>query len=215
MAGATRGQGHHGPRLLGGTSSGPALFAFNPDDLGTASPIKATPLAYYPLANPLGVWGTTNDYHNGTTALAGVAFPKGSRSVLVFGKHGTGAFCYGAGTADPALAKAPVLGPTGAVVEQAICYDPLIGSKGGHAYPYVARVWAYDALDLIAVKDGQKKPWEIRPYAFWDLDFPIPARVPWLMAVTYDRANNRLFVGQPKADGDAAIIHAYSFTEAS
>jgi hypothetical protein len=197
--------------IIGRTSSGPALFAFNPDDLGAVNPAPATPLVYYPLSNPLGAYGTTNDYHNGATEVTGIAFPNGSRSVLFFGKHGRGTFCYGAGTADETLAKPAVLNPDGSIKEGAICYDPLIGSKGTHAYPYVARVWAYDALDFIEVKDGRKKPWEIKPYAFWDLEFPMGGRVPWLSGASYDPVGNRLFISQPKMDGDAPIVHVFSF----
>jgi hypothetical protein len=197
--------------IINRSSSGPALFVFNPDDVGTVVPAPVVPLVYYPPAFPLGKWGTTNDYHNGTTSITGVAFPKGSRSVVFFGTHGTGTFCYGAGTKDPALAKPAVTNATGGIIEDAVCYDPEVGSKGGHAYPYAARAWAYDALDFIEVKEGRKQPWEIRPYAFWDNPFPIAGTVPWLKGATYDRIGNRLFVGQPKADGDASIIHGFQF----
>jgi hypothetical protein len=33
----------------------------------------------------------------------------------------------------------------------------------------VAFVWAYDLNDLAAVKAGQKRPWDVVPYATWEL----------------------------------------------
>jgi hypothetical protein len=172
------------------TSNGPALFTFNPSHLGTIHPVTVTPLLYYPVTQPLAAWDSKNELFNGTTTITGVALPRGSRSVLFFGKHGTGKFCYGEGKE---------------------CSDPEVASKGNHAYPYVRRVWAYDLLDLIKVKDGALQPWEPRPYATWDLDFPIKANVTGLVGATYDTVNNRLFVGQPYGDGTLGVIHVYQF----
>lgn len=177
--------------VIGRTSSGPALFTFNPDDVGTVSPVKATPLVYYPLTSPLDKWDAKSEWFNGTTTITGMALPKGSRSVLFFGTHGVGPFCYG---------EAKECGN-----------DPEVLSKGNHAYPYVRRVWAYDALDLIEVKNGRRDPWSVKPYATWDLDLPYKVSVTWLKGATYDPVSNRLFVGQPHGDGDATIIHVYSF----
>jgi hypothetical protein len=77
-------------------------------------------------------------------------FPRGTRSVLFFGTQGTGTFCYGEGTADKSLVGKPTSdGSTW-------CYDPDGSSKGTHAYPYVAEVWAYDVAELAAVHRGAK-----------------------------------------------------------
>jgi hypothetical protein len=172
------------------TSNGPGLFTFNPADVGTVSPIPVTPLVYYPASNPLEPWNTTNGLFNGTTKIAGVVMPKGTRSVLFIGSHGIGPYCYGTG---------------------AECKDPENSSKGNHAYPYVRRVWAYDALDLIAVKEGRKQPWEPRPYATWDLTLPIPSVITLLQGAAYDEANNRLYVAQPYGEGSLPVIHGYQF----
>jgi hypothetical protein len=88
-----------------------------------------------------------------------MVFPSGSRSLLYFGTQGIGKFCYGEGTSDPSLNGKPT--PDGTIW----CYDPDNSSKGTHAYPYVPEVWAYDARDLLAVRRGLKKPWQVKPYA--------------------------------------------------
>src|SRR2546423_14916678 len=81
-----------------------------------------------------------------------MVFPSGTRSVLFFGPHGLGSYCYGTG------------GTAGD------CYDPDDGPKGIHSYPYRSQVWAYDANDLVAVKAGQKQSYQVMPYAVWQLD---------------------------------------------
>src|SRR6185436_6611985 len=79
--------------IISRTSYGPALFAIDPTRLTASNPLPATPLVYYPQANPLAEWDSTNPYFNGTTEIRGVVFPEGTRSVLFFGRHGTGEFC--------------------------------------------------------------------------------------------------------------------------
>jgi hypothetical protein len=147
------------------TSMGPAAFVFNPDDLGVKNPVPATPLLYYSQAHPtLGTWegnGQPNPLYNMGTTISGVVFPQGTRSVLYSGYTGLGTPCYGCGGST---------NPGGDCTEW--CYDPDNSSKGTHAYPYSAFVWAYDANDLVAVKNGQKNPWDIVPYASWTTGFP-------------------------------------------
>ena len=91
----------------------------------------------------------------------------------------------------------------------ACCYDPDDFNKGGHAYPYSYYAWAYDALDLLAAKQGNYQvtqndyntvrftdgsgstppralgvgqivhPWNLKPYAVWPIDFPTPRSTHW------------------------------------
>jgi hypothetical protein len=206
--------GQCGLSIISRTSDGHCLFTFNPDDLGVVEQPKATPLLYFPLSNPLeeSTRGEAQAFFNRTTSVKGVAIPNGSRSVLFFGWHGAGTLGYGTGTADPALVKPEVRNPDGSIKDAAICYDPDFSGKGNHAYPYVRRVWAYDLLDLIKVKDGLLKPWEPRPYAIWDLDYPI-GRSPAMSGATYDTDGNRLFIGHSHVDGDMAVIYVYSFDQ--
>ncbi|HUE69432.1 MAG TPA: hypothetical protein VMP01_00975, partial [Pirellulaceae bacterium] len=136
--------GQGGLPIISRTSWGPALFGFDPAQLGdTAAP--AVPLLYYTGGNPLApITGPASELWNGATSIKGVIFPEGSDSVLFIGSHGTGESWYG----TP---------PDGGD-------DPLRGDKGYHAYPYRYQVWAYSAHDLAAVKAGTKQPWEVQPY---------------------------------------------------
>lgn len=206
-----------GPALTGNgalpvvsrTSYGPAAYVFDPGQLGRSNPVSTTPLVYYPDVHPtLGAWDSTNPYFNGTTEIKGLVFPEGSRSVLFFGRHGTGAFCYGIGTADQTLAS--LTSPDG----EKYCYDPADSSKGTHGYPYVYQVWAYDAYDLLDVKNGVKNPWDVTPYAIWSLSFPIMKANAHINGVAYDAQNQRIFVSQAGGDqltyDPLPLIHVFS-----
>jgi hypothetical protein len=161
----------------------------NPADIGARTPFPVAPLVYYPLSTPLGVYGTANPYFNGTGGVAGAVLPEGSASLLFFGTHGVGTYCYG--TAPP-------------------CTDPESPYQSPHGYPYVYRVWAYDANELAAVTAGTRKPWDVRPYAWWDLTLPTVARKTVMTGVAYDAATGRIFIGQGFADGDAPVIHVFA-----
>jgi hypothetical protein len=124
--------------------------------------------------------------------------------VLFFGRQGIGKWCYGTGTNDKSLEG------TEAEPGDLYCYDPTEPGKGGHGYPYVYYVWAYDALDLAAVKSGERQPWEVTPYAVWNLDLPFERGGARILGATYDSASGRIFVSQANADGDNPLIHVFS-----
>lgn len=180
--------------IISRTSYGPALFTIDPADIGVKDPAPATPLVYYPGNRPLAAWDATSPYFNGTTQVKGVVFPEGTRSVLFFGRQGLGTFCYGTGGAGGE------------------CNDPTDRSKGTHAYPYAHYVWAYDALDLVAVKNGEKQPWDVKPYAIWSLDLPNvhTSGAAILAGAAYDPATGRIFVSQAFGDGDRPLIHVFT-----
>ncbi|MEP6601396.1 MAG: Ig-like domain-containing protein, partial [Nitrospirota bacterium] len=202
--------------IIGRSSMGPAAFVFDPDDIGIKNPVPATPVVYYDINHPtLGSWSNTttaNVNYNMSTAITGVAFPQGTSSVLFFGRIGIGVPCYGAGTNDQSLDRQPVPGYNGAVM---YCYDPDDSSKGTHSYPYRAQVWAYDVQDLIAVKSGTKNPWEIKPYAVWDLKLPFPSSRYDLVGTAYDATTKKIYVVQSQGDPGTSgyfqgpIIHVY------
>ena len=198
------------------TSFGPSAFAFDPDKLGQVNPVPATPLVYYPEDHPtLGTWiaNGPNLYYNQATSVAGVVFPNGTATVLFLGSQGVGDPCYGIGVATLPL-------PAGEY-----CYDPDFQTKASHAYPYKYWVWAYDANDLLAVKGGRKAPWDIRPYAVWEL--PLPTRgVGGLTGAAYDPATQRIYVSQANVDragniagggtySSAPVIHAFQVNNAT
>ena len=217
-----------GPALtgLGGigviskSSYGPCAWVFNPDDLGIKDPVPATMLVGYPQGHTtLGNWSEPSLYYNRVTEIRGLVFPYGTSSVLFFGRHGLGKTgqgdtCYGAGTSDPSLDGKEING-------MGYCYDPTDSSKGCHGYPYVYRIWAYDANDLLKVKKGEinpatskpYKPWDIKPYAIWNLDFPFAKENAHILGAAYDPATQRIFIseygGEKSGYEPYPIIHVY------
>jgi hypothetical protein len=197
-----------GPALTGNcclsiitrTSWGPAASVFNPAQVGVVDPVPATAVVGYPTGTPLdggADCSATSVLFNCNTAVRGLAFPSGTSSVLFFGTQGTGESCYGRGTSDPALHRRP--DPTSPGDQ--LCYDPAGGSKGNHAFPYRFQVWAYNANDLVRVKNGQLAPHQVRPYAVWALDYPLPHISRNIGGVAYDPATSRLYVSAWAADG--------------
>jgi hypothetical protein len=80
-------------------------------------------------------------------------------------------------------------------------YDPTeMGAKGPHAYPYVYQVWAYDADELASVKNGFKEPWDVQPYAVWQLPFPVTPTHLFGGAAAYDSVRGKLYVTAPQAE---------------
>jgi hypothetical protein len=167
-------------------SNGPSISVFNPNL--TTQP--ATRLLGYPLSNPLRDGSTTNSVYNLTAKVSGVVFPNGTRSVLFFGRIGVGTYCYGEGST---------------------CNDPADPSKGTHAYPYVYQVWAYDANDLLAVKNGTKQQYQPQPYAIWSFTLPFEdnLNMHYLGGAAYDPATNRIYVSQLSSDGAGPVIHVF------
>jgi hypothetical protein len=176
--------------IISRSSYGPAAFVFDPNALGAQNPVTVLPLVYYPASHPLSGWSATSSTFNGTTEITGLVFPHGTRSVLFFGRHGTGTFCYGTGQE---------------------CNDPVESSKGNHAYPYVYQVWAYDAATLLQVKSGQRQPWDVRPYAVWNFTLPFPEATKHLGGAAYDPQSRRIFLSQRCAEsGCIPVIHVFT-----
>lgn len=177
-------------------SNGPSVSVFTPDGLATGN-VAATMLVGYPYPRILGPGETTqNQSFNLTTKIKGVVFPAGSRSVLFFGRHGTGPYCYGDGSE---------------------CGDPTNDYKGGHAYPYKYQVWAYDANDLVAVKQGTKAAHTVLPYAIWNFNLPFEADDDHAIGgAAYDPSTGRIFVSQMNhTGGNFPIIHTFRVTASS
>ncbi len=174
--------------IVSRTSYGPAAFAIDPAFIVQGrNPAPARPLVYYPEQHQtLAAWDSTGPLFNGTTIMRGILLPEGTASVLFFGRHGMGPFCYG---------------------EPEACHDPVDSGKGTHAYPYEPRVWAYDAHDLAAVRRGSKRPWDVKPYATWKLPGLQTANIG---GVTTDPATGRIFVTENYGDGAKIRIHIYS-----
>lgn len=194
--------------IISRTSFGPAAFTFDP--LRLTNPRRAvpdSPLFYYPQAHPaIGQWnGSWNPHRarvfNGNTSVTGAVFPEGTRTILFFGRQGTGPFCYGEPTSNRSLNGKPTTDGT------TWCYDPDGGGKGPHGYPYQAEVWAYDAGDALAVKRRRKRPWQVRPYAVWRLRLPFGSTQ--IGGAAYDPSRKLIYVSAQYADGSAPVIAVY------
>lgn len=178
--------------IISRTSYGPSVSVFDPAQVGTRRPVPSRMVLGYPASHPtLGACEQQSTMFNCTTAMGGVVFPGRTRSVLFFGRQGIGPYCYG----------------TGGVNGE--CRDPVAEEKGGHAYPYVFQVWAYDAMDLAAAASGRKRPWDIRPYRTWTLDLPLSAEFRQLTAVAWDESRRRIFLAANHRGGER-LIHVFS-----
>ena len=182
--------------IISRTSLGPAASVFDPADIGVENPIPATEVVGYPIDHPtLGTWGgdgTVHPIYNMSTEVKGIVFPQGTSTVLFFGRTGLGVSCYGPGSD---------------------CGDPVDGSKGTHAYPYGYYAWAYDANDLVDVKNNLKQPWEVVPYAHWEFDLPFGSDDAHILGAAYDPENQRIFLSQSHGDAygldPLPIIYAF------
>lgn len=176
--------------IISRTSLGPAAAVFNPSDVGVRNPVPATPVVYYDLSHPtLGQCGDSNaQYFNCTTQIRGLVFPRGTRSVLFFGRHGTGPMCY--------KDEGPV---------------SCRGTGGYNAPPYKYQVWAYDANDLLAVKNGQRSPWSITP-TIWNFSLPFESASDGhdIGGAAYDPATQRIYISQMCKDSECnPLIHVF------
>ncbi len=118
----------------------------------------------------------------------GVLFVPGTRTVLFFGSVGTNSQEYG---------------------EASTFNDNNRTSKGYHSLngDYAYQVWAYDADDFVAAADGQIQPWQVQPYATWNLDFPQYDGAKHLGGVAFDPSTDRLYVTELGGDTQAAYSY--------
>ena len=186
------------------TSFGPAVFGFNPSTLSSSTPSTATPYVYYTQTNAAGgntAMANFDPLFDGNTKISGVFFVPGSCTVLFFGSVGTNSQEYG---------------------EASTFNDTNRTSKGYHSLngDYAYQVWAYDANDLLAAADGQMQPWQVQPYATWNLDFPQQTGSDILGGVAFDPSTSRLYVTELGGDTQAAysylpVVQVYQLTLSS
>ena len=175
--------------IISNNGAGPCATVFDPADVGVRDPVPGQTLLFYPLEHPLAPVESANDLFNLATHMAGVAFPPGSRSVLFFGRQGTGTYCYGIGSE---------------------CGDPCDDSHGTHAWPYRHQVWAYDANDLVRVRQGQLACWEVRPYAVWPLEGLGGGDCADMEGAAFDPATGLLYVAE--SYGEDPHLHVFRIT---
>lgn len=142
-----------GVPILNRTSWGPAAFGVRYAHFEATAgsvpagivPVRA--LLFYNAAHPMIGF-------NDTLQMGGVVFDRGDEDLCFLGTIGIGPYCYGDKTLDQALHDT-------ASGSTHLCYDPEPGrgDKGGHAYPYVYRIWRYRVADLLAAEH----PWDVMP----------------------------------------------------
>ncbi|MGE0815975.1 MAG: hypothetical protein AB7O28_06155 [Vicinamibacterales bacterium] len=106
-------------------------------------------------------WGSPQSpiYYNGAEQSGGAFIVPGTRTLAVIEREADGPTCYGYATRNPADHGKPYL-------DAVYCYslsDPL-DQKGPMGYPYRLVAKMFDLADLVAVKQGLKKPWDVDPY---------------------------------------------------
>jgi hypothetical protein len=196
------------------TNMGPGATVFTPSDVGS-QPVEGMVVGYPPDHATLGVWGQPGGIYNGTQGFRGMTAIDGTASLLYWGWTGTGPFCYGAGTNDPNLNLKPLPPPN---QSQHYCYDPVNASTGTHGYPYASTVWAYDMRDLVKVRAGQMKPWDVKPYATWTFTLPFQSRlqngvevgVTNILGAAYDPGTKRIYVTSAQNGTIAPLVHAFT-----
>jgi hypothetical protein len=173
--------------IISRSSFGPSVSSAYFDQVLTQSRPNATTLLNYPASNPLAPYGssTPTELWNGTTRIRGVVLPSGTASVLFFGKHGVGRWCYG---------------------EAAACNDPSNSDHGEHAYPYQAQVWAYNAHELAQVAAGARAPHSVKPYAVWAL----PGSGADVAGAVVDRDGRLYVLENGGGPGPRGRVHVYS-----
>ncbi|MQA28880.1 MAG: hypothetical protein GEU82_03440 [Luteitalea sp.] len=202
-------------------SPGPSLHAIDADALVAQPPastrIASAPLVYYEdgIHSTLGLWNSnrpnqivdgkavpsitvTDPHGRGTFTMAyednsmriqGVLFADGTESVLFFGNKGLGPYCYGTGTE---------------------CGDPdNRDSKGDHAYPYTEFVWAYDVNELLAVKQGSKRPWDVVPYTGWAFSVFGDGSGGRGVGVAWDPATRLAYMVVDRGNYPAPLVHVF------
>jgi hypothetical protein len=182
------------------TSVGPVAVGFDPKDFGK-KPTPATVFLYHPLQHPLARLDSKNELWNHAAKIAGMAFvSRGGKSALMFfGTRGLGEYWYG----EPEFKGKK---------------DPYDDSKGNHAPPYAETVWLYDPNDLLAVKNRNKQPWQVRPYQVEKLPGVRPSGHGRLGGAAYDPSTGRLYVSQKNMDNTnpyewLPLIHVYQVGE--
>jgi hypothetical protein len=187
--------------VTGSTSAGPSATVFNPNDVGSKNPIPGTTVLFYPLPHlacgNLGCEATQSSVYNLTTVYGGGAFPSGSRSVLFVTATGTGCYWYG-GWNENSLGGCPNPDPA------------LPDVKGPHAPPYQYQILAYDANDLLAVKNGAMQTWQPLPYAKIILNGMPNSNNDIIKGAAYDQVSGRLYIAQDY--GASPRIEVYQIT---
>jgi hypothetical protein len=177
--------------IRGMCTNGPSFYVFNPDDVGRVSSVPVTHCQSYPLAHPLADPSVANDIWAASDPSGSYVFPDGTATMLYINRHGYGKPTY----------KSDTCGDT---------------SGGDGNSPYRRQVTAFDVNDLLAVKNGQKNGYDVKPYAWWTLPGPTSAcgelggYANGSYCFTFDPATRRLYGVMDR--GENRRVHVWSIS---
>lgn len=164
--------------IISRQSAGAAFSVFDPATV-TANGFQMKMLLGCPYTVPKcqtwTAWGPSTNGFEGAELAGGAFIVPGTRTLVVIEREGTGGECYGYTTNNQSLHGQPYPSPEGV----RYCYslaDPY-NQKGNKAYPYKLSAKLYDLVDLVAVKQGQKQPWDVKQYATVDLPGSGPGEI--------------------------------------
>ncbi len=190
------------PAWLSAPQAGSTTYTISPR-------VPAKQLSGYEYPNQLQSGDARNFYSVYSAQLdyqGGMVFPNGTRSVLVFGYHGSGLEMYGT---------------NGEIYDGVRVYDYSNNAQTFHACPYTLRVWAYNADELVQVKNGTGgfTCENIKPYAVWDFTIPNlsdPGSASLkFTGVTYNPVNRTIYLSFIPAPSGQTVIHAFEVSNAT
>lgn len=157
--------------IISRASYGPSFTTFDCEDVGTpgftmnfllgcpeVDPANGAPTGcakYWQHNSPPDL-----AHYGGSEHSAGLFIAPGTRTLVALVREAKGPMCYGYPTTDPTLHGKPRL-------DAVYCYSLVDNPnyKGPTGYPYVFLALLFDLNDLVAVKEGKMKPWDVAPYA--------------------------------------------------
>jgi hypothetical protein len=173
--------------IISRTSVGPSAFSFLQENLTAATsipnPVPTIKLLDFSLAHPLhddlaNTTRTNDIWTHLSRAVYGFVVP-GTRSYLTIGQSGGH--------------------------ESGVCYKCTQNNGnlcGGYcandAEDYYHYYWLWDVNDLVAVKNGSKNSYDVRPYEYGE--FPTPFATNSFGGGTFDPGSNTLYLTIQKAD---------------
>jgi hypothetical protein len=194
--------------IISRTSVGPSAFSFNPgnvlSDVSSGNTIITNKLLDFSLANPLHEDLSNDDLTNKAwTHLSrvtyGVIIP-GTRTYFIIG--------YSGGH------------------ESGVCYKCTQDNGnwcGGYSSPiaddYSPYYWLWDVADMVKVKNGILKPWEVEPFDFGTLNIPFENNE--IGGGSFDLLSGILYLSIQNGDNGQGtyarppLITAFSFSNAA
>lgn len=175
--------------IISRTSVGPSAFAFSMGDLTdnttVTNPIPTIKLLDFSLAQPLhedlsNTTGSNDIWTHLSRAVYGFIVP-GTRTYLTIGHSGGHAsgVCYKCTQSDG---------------------NTCGGYCANDAEDYAHYYWLWDVNDMVAVKNGTKNSYDIRPYEYGE--FPTPFATDSFGGGTFDPDSNTLYLTVQAADRD-------------